>query len=159
MHWTDRLSGPRRRARASMSMQIDLHNCTLRRWRPGDEASLVLHANNREVWLNLRDQFPYPYTSADAESWVALAASQGLPTAFAIEVDSEAVGGVGFSLQGDIERVSAEIGYWLGQRLWNRGIMTAAVLYAGRAPATERDKRWRSPRSSVVCDHGRRPGS
>jgi RimJ/RimL family protein N-acetyltransferase len=79
------------------------------------------------VWLNLRDLFPHPYTAADAEAWVSLASNQAQPTNLAIEVQSETVGGVGLELHDDVERVSAEIGYWLGQRFWNRGIMTAAV--------------------------------
>jgi len=108
-------------------MRIDLHNCSLRPWRAGDEASLVVHANDRDVWLNLRDQFPHPYTAADAEAWVRFASSQAQPTSLAIEVDSEAVGGVSLQLHDDVERVSAEIGYWLGRGYWNRGIMTAAV--------------------------------
>jgi RimJ/RimL family protein N-acetyltransferase len=108
-------------------MRIDLHNCLLRPWRTGDEASLVVHANNRNVWINLRDQFPHPYTRADAETWVAFASNQAQPTSLAIEVDSEVVGGVGLKLNNDVERVSAEIGYWLGEGFWNRGIMTAAV--------------------------------
>jgi RimJ/RimL family protein N-acetyltransferase len=113
-------------------MRIDLDNCSLRPWRAGDEASLVVHANNRDVWLNLRDQFPHPYTSADAQAWVAFASNQPVPTSLAIEVDSKAVGGVSLKLHDDVERVSAEIGYWLGQGFWNRGIMTAAVRAATR---------------------------
>lgn len=108
-------------------MRYELQNCLLRPWRVGDEASLVVHANNRDVWLNLRDQFPHPYTREDAEAWVKFASNQTQPTSLAIEVDSEAVGGVGLKLHDDVERVSAEIGYWLGQRFWNRGIMSAAV--------------------------------
>ncbi len=108
-------------------MRIDLPNCLLRPWSAGDETSIVAHANNREVWVNLRDQFPHPYTQKDAEEWVKFASNQAQPTSLAIEIQSEVVGGVGFKLQSDVERVSAEIGYWLGQRFWNRGIMTAAV--------------------------------
>jgi RimJ/RimL family protein N-acetyltransferase len=93
----------------------------------GDETSLVDHANSREVWLNLRDQFPHPYTANDAKEWVKLASNQTQPTNFAIEVASEAAGGISLRLQDDVERVSAEIGYWLGQRFWNRGVVSAAV--------------------------------
>jgi RimJ/RimL family protein N-acetyltransferase len=89
--------------------------------------SLTIHANSRDIWLNLRDQFPHPYTAEDAEAWVKFASSQAQPTSLAIEVDSEAVGGVSLKLHDDVERVSAEIGYWLGQRFWSRGIMSAAV--------------------------------
>ena len=107
-------------------MQIDCGVCRLRPWQYGDESALVRHANSREIWLNLRDQFPHPYTDGDARSWVELASAEDPPTHFAVVLD-EAVGGVGFSLQGDIARVSAEIGYWLSASHWNKGIMTAAV--------------------------------
>jgi [ribosomal protein S5]-alanine N-acetyltransferase len=109
------------------AMVIDLGIGKLRAWRDGDQPSLVRYANNREIWLNLRDRFPYPYTPADAQSWVQFASSQNPPANHAIEVDGEAVGGVSLSLHDDIERVSAEIGYWLGEPFWNRGIMSAAV--------------------------------
>ena len=89
-----------------------------------------MHANSREVWLNLRDQFPHPYTRNDAEAWVNFASNQAPTTSLAIEVESEAVGGVSLKLHDDVERVSAEIGYWLGPRYWNRGIMSAAVRAA-----------------------------
>lgn len=84
------------------------------------------HANSREIWLNLRDQFPYPYSAEDAASWVRFASAESPPRRFAIVVE-EAVGGVGLELHDDVERTSAEIGYWLGVSHWNKGIMTAAV--------------------------------
>jgi [ribosomal protein S5]-alanine N-acetyltransferase len=108
-------------------MSIDCRSCVLRPWRSGDEASLAQHANDRDVWCNLRDQFPHPYTAADAAGWVAFASKQERATALAIEVESQAVGGVSLRLQDDVERVTAEIGYWLGKAFWSRGIMTAAV--------------------------------
>jgi ribosomal-protein-alanine N-acetyltransferase len=107
-------------------MQIDCGVCTIRPWQHGDEAALARHANSREIWLNLRDQFPHPYTAEHAAAWVALASGEKPPTHFAIVIQ-EAVGGIGFSLQNDIARGSAEIGYWLGASHWNKGVMTAAV--------------------------------
>lgn len=108
-------------------MQIDCGPCILRPWRAGDEVSLVRHADNREVWLNLRDRFPHPYTPADAEAWVRIATARRPQTNLAISVDGEAVGGVSLMLHDDVERLSAEIGYWLGEAFWGRGIMSAAV--------------------------------
>jgi [ribosomal protein S5]-alanine N-acetyltransferase len=93
----------------------------------GDEPALVRHADNRKIWLNVRDRFPYPYTPADAEAWVARAAAATPETQFAIEGDGEAIGGVGLFLQADVERYSAEIGYWLGEAFWGRGLATAVV--------------------------------
>ena len=54
-------------------MEIPLSRSTLRAWREGDEASLVRHADNRNVWRNLRDRFPSPYTAADAKEWIRAA--------------------------------------------------------------------------------------
>jgi [ribosomal protein S5]-alanine N-acetyltransferase len=108
-------------------MRLECGCCVLRPWRAGDETSLVRHANDREIWQNLRDQFPHPYTLADAQGWVDFASSQPQPTSFAIDVEAQAVGGVSLRLNEDVERVAAEIGYWLGRAFWNRGVMTAAV--------------------------------
>jgi RimJ/RimL family protein N-acetyltransferase len=108
-------------------MDLALEACTIRSWRRGDEASLVRHANNRDVWRNLRDQFPHPYTPADARRWIRAASRARPETAFAIAVDGAAVGGIGLRLRNDIYRRSAEIGYWLGEEFWGRGIATDAV--------------------------------
>jgi RimJ/RimL family protein N-acetyltransferase len=106
---------------------MELHQCTLRRWRRGDEASLIQHANNRKVWINLRDVFPHPYTRADADAWIQRSESESPQTSFAIEVGGSAVGGIGLTLQSDIFRRSAEVGFWLGEEYWGRGIMTEAL--------------------------------
>ncbi len=89
--------------------------------------ALVRHANNRRIWLNLRDRFPHPYTSSDGTSFIRRVRASQPETTFAIEVDNEAAGGIGFMLQPDVERVSAEIGYWLGEIHWGRGICTDAL--------------------------------
>jgi [ribosomal protein S5]-alanine N-acetyltransferase len=107
-------------------VQFDCGVCKIRPWQRGDEPALVRHANSREIWLNLRDQFPHPYTFEDAHAWVDSQSVENPPTHFAIVVQ-EAVGGIGFALKRDIERVSAEIGYWLGTSHWNRGVMTSAL--------------------------------
>jgi RimJ/RimL family protein N-acetyltransferase len=109
-------------------VRIQLSRCLLREWRRGDEPSLVRHANNRSVWINLRDAFPFPYTTADARDWIRLATTNGYNYVFAIDVDGFAVGAVGVHPGVDIHRHSAEIGYWLGEEYWNRGICTEAVV-------------------------------
>lgn len=100
----------------------------LRPWRAGDEDALVRHADNRKVWRNLTNNFPHPYTRVDAEAWIATANAQPLDACHhAIEVDGEAVGGVGFARLGDLNTLTAEIGYWLGEGLWGRGLATEAL--------------------------------
>jgi RimJ/RimL family protein N-acetyltransferase len=107
-------------------VRIDCGYCVLRPWSEGDEVSLVRHANNYEVWRRLRDRFPHPYTQADAEQWIAFA-TQETQRQGAIEVYGEAAGGIGLELESDINCRSAEIGYWLGEAFWGKGITTAAV--------------------------------
>jgi RimJ/RimL family protein N-acetyltransferase len=106
---------------------IDAGPCLIRPWHHPDRESLVRHANNRHVWLMLRDQFPHPYTRTDADAWLAHVATQRPVTSFAIVVAGEAAGGIGLAPQPDVHRRSAEVGYWLGEALWNRGIMTSTV--------------------------------
>lgn len=108
-------------------VEIDLGTCLIRSWRPQDVAALVRYANNRKIWLNLRDRFPHPYTAADAEQWILFAVEAVPETHFAIAIGEEAAGGIGLDLKGDVYRRSAEIGYWLGEPFWGRGIATAAV--------------------------------
>ncbi|HSB11956.1 MAG TPA: GNAT family N-acetyltransferase [Blastocatellia bacterium] len=108
-------------------MELKLSKSTLREWRPGDEDSLVRHANNRSVWRNLRDAFPHPYTLSNAKHWIQIANPTTPITNFAIVVDDSAVGAIGLALKEDVFRRSAEIGYWLGEEYWGRGIVTEAV--------------------------------
>lgn len=108
-------------------IHLTLTTCIVRTWRASDAESLHVHADNRKIWINLRDRFPHPYTLDDAHAFLNLATSASPQTYFAIEVGGQAVGGIGYVLHDDVERVSAEIGYWLGERYWNRGITTEAL--------------------------------
>ena len=108
-------------------MHLECGPCVVRSWRPDDVEALARHGDNRKIWLNLRDGFPHPYTRDRAEGWIAYATNGRPETLFAIDVDGEAIGGIGFTLHGDVERCSAEIGYWLGEAFWGRGIVTAAL--------------------------------
>jgi RimJ/RimL family protein N-acetyltransferase len=108
-------------------VELKLSRCTLRPWRAGDGASLVRYANNRNVSGNLKDRFPFPYTAADATAWIAHASGHMPIVTFAIVVDGEAVGGTGIELGADVFHRSAEIGYWLGEPFWGRGIATEVL--------------------------------
>jgi len=109
-------------------MVVKLTSCEIRSWKASDLESLVQYANNRNVWINVRDRFPYPYTTHDGRAFLRHTRDQRPETAFAIAIHGEAVGGMGFQLQSDVERVSAEIGYWLGEPFWGRGIATEALV-------------------------------
>ena len=109
-------------------MLLTLTTCAVRSWRTSDAESLLRYANNRNIWLNLRDAFPHPYTKHDARAYIRSMRDRSPETTFAIAVDDEAVGSIGFVLRTDVERVSAEIGYWLAEPFWGRGITTEALV-------------------------------
>jgi ribosomal-protein-alanine N-acetyltransferase len=101
---------------------------TLRRWLRSDLDALVRYANNRNLWIALRDRMPFPYTTADAEAWIAFNEQQGEPIHnFAIDLKGEAIGTIGFQPMNDVHRLTGEIGYWIGEPFWGRGIATAAL--------------------------------
>jgi RimJ/RimL family protein N-acetyltransferase len=101
--------------------------CAVRMWQRSDASSLVRHADNFKVAKNLRDRFPHPYTTTDAKAFLKHAASGEDTTNLAIDVGGDAVGAVGYVPGRDVERFSAEIGYWLGEEFWGRGIATEAL--------------------------------
>lgn len=101
--------------------------CTLRPWRGGDAASLVKHGNNINIAKQLRDRFPHPYTTRDAQDFLRIITTTTPQTSLAIEVDGEAAGGLGYVPGHDVERYSAEVGYWLGEACWGRGIVSEAL--------------------------------
>jgi RimJ/RimL family protein N-acetyltransferase len=108
-------------------MKLKLQKCVIRSYERGDELSVVRHADNRNVWINLRDHFPHPYTLADARAWIEDQIRSREENHWAIEVDGHVVGGIGLVPRDDVNRLNAEIGYWLGEAYWGRGIMTEAV--------------------------------
>jgi [ribosomal protein S5]-alanine N-acetyltransferase len=118
-------------------MVLNGQRCTLRRWRVADAASVVLHANNINVAKHLRDRFPHPYTLNDAHRFLEAASSAEPQTNFAIEVEHQAVGGLGYVPGTDVERYSAEVGYWLGEEWWGRGIVTDALTLFTKYAFTE----------------------
>ena len=108
-------------------MQLVLERCTIRPWRLDDAESLAKHANDRKVWLGLRDLFPHPYTIDDAHEFLQKKIIEQSATIFCIEINGAAVGGIGIHPGQDVHRHTATLGYWLGAEFWGRGIMTEAV--------------------------------
>ena len=92
-----------------------------------DAPSLVKYANNRNIWLNLRDAFPHPYTEASAAAFIEESQHESPPTNLAIATPEEAIGSIGISRNQDVHRLTAELGYWLAEPYWGKGIMTEAV--------------------------------
>jgi ribosomal-protein-alanine N-acetyltransferase len=108
-------------------MELRAPECAVRDFRPEDAASLARHGTNRRIWLNLRDRFPHPYTEAGASAYIAFVLSHPEHTSWVIDVGGEAVGGIALHPREDIERIGAEIGYWLGEAHWGKGVATAAI--------------------------------
>ncbi|MDV2480853.1 GNAT family N-acetyltransferase [Methanoculleus sp. Wushi-C6] len=108
-------------------MRIVTSGSVLRPWTPDDAGSLVRHANNPRIAAMMRDGFPYPYTPADACRFIGVATDTASHLYLAIDVCGEAVGGIGIQPLDDVKRRTAEIGYWLSESFWGRGIVTGAV--------------------------------
>jgi len=110
-------------------MYIVTPSCTLRNWIPDDAVSLARHANNSRIAAMMRDAFPSPYTLEDAHRFISTATGPTPNLFLVIEVKGEAVGGIGIHPLDDVKRRSAEIGYWLSESLWGKGIVTDAVRF------------------------------
>ena len=108
-------------------MQFVLERCTVRPWRLDDAESLAKHANNRKIWLEVRDLFPHPYTIQNAHEFLQRTISEQSAMKFCIEIEGAAVGGIGVHPGEDVHRHTATVGYWLGEEFWGRGIMTEVV--------------------------------
>jgi|SRR5713101_7711960 len=108
-------------------MQLVLERCTIRPWRLDDAESLVKHANNRKVWLALRDLLPCPYTSDNAHKFLQKVMDAEPVTNFCIEVEGLAAGVIDIRMGQDVHRHTATLGYWLSEHFWGRGIMTEVV--------------------------------
>jgi len=111
----------------SQSVELRSSICTVRSYRPDDAPSVAKHGNNRRIWENLRDRFPHPFTEANGADYIARVLNDEKQTSFAIDVAGEAVGGITLHIGTDIERIGAEMGYWIGEEFWGRGIATAAI--------------------------------
>lgn len=100
----------------------------LRDWQKADAPSIAKYANNRKIWMNLRDAFPHPYHLRDAEAFIARVLDLDPITIFALATPQEAIGSIGLMVGKDVHRYTAEMGYWLGEPFWGKGIMPQAVM-------------------------------
>lgn len=110
-----------------MSFPIDCGSCVLRPWRMSDAPIITPLLGDRDVWINLSDRVPHPYGLKDAEEFIERHSRVNPPINAAITVGDEAVGGIGIYPGEGINRVSAEMGYWLGKPHWGKGIVSAAL--------------------------------
>lgn len=103
-------------------------NFILRPWERRDLGSLVKYANNLNIAKFMTNQFPHPYTIEDGKAFIETAATGKPVNIMAIEVNNEAAGGIGIHLQPDIYCMNAEMGYWLAEPFWGKGIITKAII-------------------------------
>ncbi len=101
----------------------------LKKWSKDFINDIAFHANNKQIAVNLRDAFPYPYTKKDAKVFISSCMANEGKTQLsrAIIVNDEAVGSIGITLGKDVFSKSAEVGYWLSEQYWDRGIMSSAL--------------------------------
>ena len=99
----------------------------LRPWAMSDLGDLVRYANNQNIAKNMMDQFPNPYTVENGKAFIEFANKNTPANIFAIVVDRQAVGGIGLHLQSDVSRKNAELGYWLAEPFWGKGIVSKAI--------------------------------
>ena len=110
-----------------LEVLIEGEGFRLRRFYRSDASSVARHANNTNIADRLQDRFPHPYTEEDARQFIDYATHAEMESIFAIEVEGQAVGSIGLIFQQDVYRKSAELGYWLSESFWGRGIATAAA--------------------------------
>ncbi len=104
-----------------------MNEVALRRLSFADARSLAVLANNKNVWDNVRDIFPHPYDLADASAFIEMKAQESQELTFGIHYNGDFCGVIGLEPQADVYRFNAEIGYWLGEPFWRKGIATQAV--------------------------------
>ncbi|MEY8484974.1 GNAT family protein [Lachnospiraceae bacterium 48-21] len=103
--------------------------CRIRKWELSDAKDLAAALSNKKVQDNLRDGLPYPYTEQDGKDFISamLSADENETFAFAITVDNTVIGSIGIFRQENIHRQTAELGYYIAEEYWGKGIMTEAV--------------------------------
>ena len=103
--------------------------CRIRKWELSDAKDLAVALSNKKVQDNLRDGLPYPYTEQDGKEFISamLSADENKTFAFAIIVDDMVIGSIGIFRQDNIHRQTAELGYYIAEEYWGKGIMTEAV--------------------------------
>ena len=103
--------------------------CKIKKWDLADAADLAAAISNKKVQDNLRDGLPYPYTEKDGREYISsvLSADEKETFAFAITVDGRVIGSIAVFRQGNIHRQTAELGYYIAEGYWGKGIMTEAV--------------------------------
>ena len=113
-----------------MIMDNELKKCIIRSWSENDICSLAKYLNNKKIWDNCRDSLPFPYSENDAGQFIQFVSGQDEQSNYCIEINREAAGNISFNRCTDVERHNAELGYWLAEPYWGKGIMTRMLKSA-----------------------------
>ncbi|MCU0433483.1 MAG: GNAT family N-acetyltransferase [Bacteroidia bacterium] len=106
---------------------MDQNTITLRPWRETDLENLLKYANNANIATNLTNGFPHPYPREKGEEMIAKVTKADQPNILAITINDEFIGSIGLHFQQDIFFRNAELGYWVAEPFWGRGIATSAI--------------------------------
>lgn len=103
--------------------------CKIRKWKLSDAADLAAIISNKKVQDNLRDGIPYPYIEQDGADFISamLSSDKNETFAFAVTAGEKVIGSIAVYRQGNIHRQTAELGYYLAEEYWGKGIMTDAI--------------------------------
>ncbi len=104
-----------------------MSNLRLRVWQKNDAQQMATIANNKNIWNNVLDSFPSPYTIMDALQWINRESTAQPITKFAIDYNGTVVGGIGVILNEDVYKNTVELGYFVGENYWGKGIATQAI--------------------------------
>ena len=104
-------------------------NCKIRKWKLTDAKDIAVALSNKKIQDNLRDGLPYPYSEKDGIDFISsmISANEDETFAFAITLDDKVIGSIGVFRQQNIHRQTAEMGYYIAEEYWGKGIMTDAV--------------------------------
>ena len=111
------------------NMEEGIMNCKIRKWKLSDAKDLSAALSNKKIQDNLRDGLPYPYLEQDGIDYISsmLSANEDETFAFAITLDDKVIGSIGVFRQQNIHRQTGEMGYYIAEEYWGKGIMTEAV--------------------------------
>ncbi|MCC6815932.1 MAG: GNAT family N-acetyltransferase [Saprospiraceae bacterium] len=104
-----------------------MNRIELNKWTDLDLSDLVLHGNNPNIAKFLMNRFPFPYTLEEGQKFIQSVSVQIPTQIFCIRLEQKAIGAIGVHPQNDIYQKNAELGYWLSEKYWGRGIITEAI--------------------------------
>jgi len=104
-----------------------MQDFVLKRLELSDALIFALHANNHNIWINLTDRFPHPYTEENARDFIKMTHAPQPTQIRGIYLGNEPIGAIGLHPLEDVFRKNMELGYWIAEPYWGKGIMSQAI--------------------------------